>query len=76
MTYSFKIGSAFGIPIELHVTFVVLVVSAGVFFSPYDLLLIVFLFIFVLIHEVSHSLITRHYDIPVKKIVLSHRGSL
>ena len=76
MRYSFKIGSAFGIPLELHITFIVLLVAAGVFFSPYDLVLIVFLFIFVLIHEVGHSLVARRYGISVKKIVLYPIGGV
>jgi len=74
--YSFKIGSAFGIPIELHITFIILLLAAGIFFSPYDLILIVFLFIFVLIHEVSHSLVARRYGISVKKIVLYPIGGV
>lgn len=74
--YSFTIGSAFGIPIELHITFIILLISAGVFFSPYDLILVVFLFLFVLVHEVSHSLVARYYGISVKRIVLYPIGGV
>jgi Zn-dependent protease/CBS domain-containing protein len=74
--YSIKIGSLSGIPIELHMTFILLLIAAGIFFSLFDLVVIVFLFIFVVVHEVSHSLVARHYGISVKKIVLYPIGGV
>ncbi len=78
MKYSFKIGSIWGIPIELHITFILLM--AAVFFLSYPQLylfiLMLFLFVFVVFHELSHSLVARHYKIKVRKIVLYPIGGV
>lgn len=78
MKYSFKIGSLWGIPIELHITFVLLMVFE--FFLSYPQLdffvFILLLFVFVAVHELSHSLVARHYDIKVRKIVLYPIGGV
>ncbi len=78
MKYSFKIGSVWGIPIELHITFILLM--AAVFFLSYPKLylfiLMMFLFVFVVFHELSHSLVARHYKIKVRKIVLYPIGGV
>ncbi|MCW3994789.1 MAG: site-2 protease family protein [Candidatus Bathyarchaeota archaeon] len=91
MKYSFKIGSAWGIPIELHVTFILLIVavfglslysalqSGNVsIFSPYfyTFFLVLFLFVFVVFHELAHSVVARHYGIQVRKIVLYPIGGV
>lgn len=70
--YSFKIGSVWGIPIELHITFILLMVAVFVLSYPqlYLFLLVMFLFVFVVIHELSHSIVAKHYGIRVRKIVL------
>jgi Zn-dependent protease/CBS domain-containing protein len=71
MKYSFKIASAWGIPIELHITFILLMGAVFVLSYPglYLFVLIMFLFIFVVLHELAHSLVARHYNIRVRKIV-------
>jgi Zn-dependent protease/CBS domain-containing protein len=69
MKYSFKIGSVFGIPIELHITFIILLLVV-LAFSAYYFILVIFLFVFVTLHELSHSLVAKHYNIRVQKIVL------
>jgi Zn-dependent protease/CBS domain-containing protein len=78
MKYSFKIGSVWGIPIELHITFILLM--AAVFFLSYPqmylFILMLFLFVFVVFHELSHSLVARHYKIKVRKIVLYPIGGV
>jgi Zn-dependent protease/CBS domain-containing protein len=78
MKYSFKIGSAWGIPIELHITFILLM--AVVFVLSYPQLslfiLILFLFVFVVVHELAHSVVARHYKIKVRKIVLYPIGGV
>jgi Zn-dependent protease/predicted transcriptional regulator len=81
MKYSFKIASAWGIPIELHLTFVLLMagVAALSYFSyqdPYPFILIIFLFVFVVLHELAHSLVARHYRIKVRKIILYPIGGV
>jgi Zn-dependent protease/CBS domain-containing protein len=76
--YSFKIGSVWGIPIELHITFILLM--GAVFFLSfpqlYLFILMLFLFIFVVFHELSHSLVARHYNIKVRKIILYPIGGV
>jgi Zn-dependent protease/CBS domain-containing protein len=78
MKYSFKIGSAWGIPIELHITFLLLIGAVFVLFYPdlYFFVLILFLFVFVVFHELAHSVVARHYGIKVRKIVLYPIGGV
>ncbi|MGD6808810.1 MAG: site-2 protease family protein [Candidatus Bathyarchaeia archaeon] len=78
MKYSFKIGSVWKIPIELHLTFILLI--AAVFFLAYPMLypffLVLLLFVFVFFHELAHSVIARHYGIKVRKIILYPIGGV
>lgn len=80
MRYSFKIGSAWGIPIELHFTFILLIAAVLVLSIPtqqfYTFFLVLFLFIFVVFHELAHSIIARHYGIKVRKIILYPIGGV
>jgi len=80
MRYSFKIGSAWGIPIELHITFILLIAAVFVLSVPtqqfYYFFLILFLFVFVVFHELAHSVIARHYGIKVRKIILYPIGGV
>jgi Zn-dependent protease len=77
MKYSVKIGSAWGIPIELHITFILLMILVFIF-SPtlYLPVLILLLFAFVVVHELSHSVVARRYNIKVRKIVLYPIGGV
>jgi len=78
MKYSFKIGSVWGIPIELHITFILLMILELLLSWPslYFFALVLFLFVFVTFHELSHSLVARHYGIKVRKIVLYPIGGV
>ena len=78
MKYSFKIGSFWGIPIELHITFILLIGAVFILFYPdfYFFVLILFLFVFVVFHELSHSIVARHFGIKVRKIVLYPLGGV
>ncbi len=78
MKYSFKIASLWGIPIELHLTFILLMVAVAVLSYPdfYLFALVMFLFVFVTVHELAHSLVARHYHIRVRKIVLYPIGGV
>src|SRR5271157_3818702 len=80
MKTSVKIGSAWGIPIELHLTFILLIVAVlglSIYYNQiYYFILIVFLFVFVLFHELAHSVVARRYNIKVRKIVLYPIGGV
>jgi Zn-dependent protease/CBS domain-containing protein len=76
MKYSVKIGSAWGIPIELHITFILLMAVVFIFSTLYFFALIMLLFVFVVVHELSHSVVARHYNIKVRKIVLYPIGGV
>jgi len=80
MKTSFKIGSAYGIPIELHLTFILLIVAVlglSIYYNQiYSFILIVFLFVFVLFHELAHSVVARRYNIKVRKIILYPIGGV
>jgi Zn-dependent protease/CBS domain-containing protein len=78
MKYSIKIASVWGIPIELHITFILLIAAVFVLAYPdlYLFYIILFLFAFVVVHELSHSLVARNYKIKVRKIVLYPIGGV
>ena len=78
MKYSFKIGSAWGIPIELHITFILLMLVVFFLSLPtlYLFYFILFLFVFVVFHELAHSVVARRFKIKVRKIVLYPIGGV
>ncbi len=79
MKYSVKIASAWGIPIELHLTFILLMIAVFVLAFPnnlYDFYLVLLLFVFVTVHELSHSVVARRNRINVRKIVLYPIGGV
>lgn len=63
------IGKIDGIPIELHWTFILLLLFI-LLLSVYDFILWVLLFVCVLVHELVHSINSKRNNIRVKKIVL------
>jgi Zn-dependent protease/CBS domain-containing protein len=80
MKYSFRIGSVWGIPIELHLTFILLIVAVFVLSLPtqqfYTFFIVLFLFVFVVFHEIAHSVVARRYGIKVRKIILYPIGGV
>jgi len=80
MKLSVKIGSAWGIPIELHLTFILLIIAVlglAIYYSQlYTFALVVFLFVFVLFHELAHSVVARQHNIKVREIVLYPIGGV
>lgn len=81
MKYSIKIASLWGIPIELHITFILLMLGVLAltvlnYLNWYSFALVLFLFVFVVLHELSHSLVARRFNIKVRKIVLYPIGGV
>jgi Zn-dependent protease len=69
MAQSYRIGRIFGIDVELHWTFILLML-VFLLLSTYVFVLLVLLFACVLIHEVAHSVTSLRNGIKVKKIIL------
>jgi len=91
MKYSFKIGSAWGIPIELHITFILIILAVlglavyasfesgnlSIFSAQfYTFFLVLSLFFSVVFHELAHSVVARHYGMKVRRIVLYPIGGV
>ena len=86
MKWSFKIGSAFGIELRIHVTFFLIILWAayvwGVAYNRgwpgafYGALVIVVLFACVVIHELCHSRMAQHYGAEVASITLLPIGGV
>ncbi|WP_321421394.1 CBS domain-containing protein [uncultured Methanobacterium sp.] len=84
MKYSFKIFSVFNIPVELHISFLLLmalIYGVAIFnlVPGVDLnaaLLITLLFVTVVLHELAHSYVAQRYGIGIEKIVLLPIGGI
>jgi Zn-dependent protease len=81
MKWSFTIGKLFGIPIRVHVTFFLLlafVAFAGKTLANgmYAVLFVIVVFVCVVLHELSHSLMAMHYGHKVRSITLLPIGGM
>lgn len=75
MKGSIKLFSIFGISINIHITFLLLLVlflSGGVKW----LVLVIGVFCFVTLHEICHSLVAKHFGIQVREITLLPIGGV
>lgn len=85
MSWSFRIGRLFGIPIYLHWTFLILLgwIALGRWQSGHDLLAtlesvgyVLALFGCVVLHELGHALAARRYGVPTADITLLPIGGV
>ncbi len=83
MRWSFTIGTIFGIPIRLHVTFLLLLAWIGFNTSSSGnqgglpgIFHVVLVFFCVLLHELGHSLMARRYGVGVESITLLPIGGM
>ncbi len=76
MRGSFKILSAFGININIHITFLILPFLATLGYGAKGLFLVLFLFTCVTLHELTHSLVAKRFGIVVKDITLLPIGGV
>lgn len=81
MKSSFKIFSISGIPVELHISFLLLIVIILAFafleiITLYLAFLIILLFVTVVIHELGHSYVAKMYGVPVERIILLPIGGV
>lgn len=84
MNYSLRIFKLFGIPVELHISFLLLMLFiyavAILNLIPgldiYYAILITMLFVTVVLHELSHSYLALRYGINIERIVLFPIGGV
>lgn len=84
MKYSLKIFSIFGIPVELHFSFLLLMLAIYVvalfgLIPGIDVIiaiLITLLFITVVLHELTHSYVAKSYGVEIERIVLLPIGGI
>jgi Zn-dependent protease len=86
MTWAVTLGTVRGIRIRIHVTFLLLIPAAAYYWGAvprrgwsgalFGVAIICVVFAFVVLHELAHSLVARHYGVQVHEIELSPIGGI
>jgi stage IV sporulation protein FB len=84
MSWSFRLGTILGIPIRVHVTFLLLLAffsfseasRAGAAAGLVSLLFMLLLFSCVLLHELGHCVVARRYGVTITSITLYPFGGI
>lgn len=84
MRWSFSLGQVAGIDINVHISFLLILVFGaiqwGVPFGAagavFGVLLMILLFTCVVLHELGHSLVAQRFGIPVREILLLPLGGV
>ena len=69
MREAFRLGTIFGIKVELHISFLLLMLFFAIL-NPRVFFYLLLLFFFVFLHELSHSIVAMRYDVKIDKITL------
>ncbi|WP_456416933.1 site-2 protease family protein [Methanocaldococcus sp.] len=80
MNYSIRLFRVMGIPIELHITFILFliiiiglsVINKNIFWA----ILFILLFVSVVLHELGHSYVAKKYGVKIEKILLLPIGGV
>lgn len=75
MVLSYKILSVLGIDIELHWSFIIFIIAIFLLQPIFGLLLLI-VFFFVTLHELSHSIVAMRNNIKVRRILLLPIGGM
>jgi Zn-dependent protease/CBS domain-containing protein len=76
MRGSFQLTKVFGIDIDIHISFFLLLALFFFFMGVKGLVLIIGVFFFVTVHELCHSLVALRFGIKVKRITLLPIGGV
>jgi Zn-dependent protease/CBS domain-containing protein len=76
MRGSFRLTRIFGIDIDIHFTFFLLLLLFFVLLGPRGLALVIGVFFFVTVHELCHSVVALHFGIKVRRITLLPIGGV